>query len=233
VTKRLFFTLVWLLGCGDDDGTGGGGDAGDPSTVAATCARGCTRAEAANCPSQPTDCQQRCVAEIGRTPPACLSAVDAYTRCATTAVFSCDTSGVAQAASCQPQLATWLACAGGGARDAAVDAAIADASTADTGVPGAVDTGVPDAGETDAGPVGLSCTPLASDGTCDLCLKADCCETLSACGAECADLLACSNACATDDCASQCTARYPGGVAGVQTIYACLSTVCAVDCEDI
>ncbi|MET0287273.1 MAG: hypothetical protein ABW352_22500 [Polyangiales bacterium] len=234
MSKRLFFTLVCLLGCGDDDGGGSGGDAGNQSNAAVTCARGCTRAAAANCPSQPTDCAQRCEAEISRTPTVCLSAAGAYASCTTTAVFSCDNSGAAEAASCQPQLAAWLACTGGGVvRDAAVvdaaipDAAVPDTSVPDTGTPGGeVDTGVPD-----AGPVGLSCTPAAADVQCDLCIKQRCCETLSTCTSECINLLNCSNACTDEECPSQCTARYPDGLPGVQNILTCMAGPCANDCE--
>ncbi|HEX5660608.1 MAG TPA: hypothetical protein VFX59_25620 [Polyangiales bacterium] len=223
---RKWLMLIWLLGCGDDDG----GEGARPSGAAASCARGCARAAAANCRNQPSDCQQQCEAQIAATPAGCIGAINAYASCANTAVWSCDSDGVAEATSCGAQLASWLACANpvadSGARDATVQS--------DAGTPGPVDAGS-DAGSdasADAG-AGLSCVIAASDLQCDQCLKQQCCETFSACTGQCVQLLACWQSCAeTDDaCPDACTAQLPGGAPGVQQIYDCMARDCALACE--
>ncbi len=231
--KRLWIALVCVLGCGDDGD--GSGDAGGTS-AASTCTRGCTRAAAANCPNQPSDCQQQCEAQINATPTSCIGAVSAYSACVNTAVFSCDSTGVAEAASCSAQLAAWQACLGGGPvvdastppRDAGSDAAppAQDAAVQDAALP---DAAVVDASEPDTGTASV-CLPSASDVTCDACLKQRCCSSLEACTGDCLNLLNCANACTTDECTAACRGQYPGGLSSAQAIYTCMAAQCANEC---
>jgi hypothetical protein len=230
VHKRCWLALVWVLGCGDDDG----GDRGQQSSAAATCARSCARAAAANCPNQPRDCQQLCEDQIMATPAACIVALNGYAACTSTAVFSCDAAGEAEATGCLAELSGWLTCANGGMQDATVsmpkDASAPDSSAADASVLDASDASAPDSAVSDAG--GLSCMVEPADELCDQCLKRECCESWSACTGQCVELLACFQSCVGDDCATLCAAAYPGGLEPVTAINDCLETVCVDSCAE-
>jgi hypothetical protein len=237
VHKGCWIALVLALGCGDDDG----GDRGQQSSAAATCAKSCARAATARCPNQPSDCAQRCEAQIAATPAVCIANVNSYASCLSTAVFSCDRAGLAEATGCAAELTGWLTCASGGVQDAQVslpgdagpldggapDARSPDASAPDASAPdaNAPDSSVPDAGG------GLSCVVEPLEQECDECLKQECCESLSACTGQCMQLLSCSQSCFDDACADSCALQYPGGVEGVNGIYDCMVLDCADSCE--
>ncbi|HEY6878972.1 MAG TPA: hypothetical protein VI299_13180 [Polyangiales bacterium] len=238
--KRLWIALVLVLGCGDDDN---GGDAATPSSAAATCAKSCARASTANCPNQPSDCQQRCQQQIASSPPSCLPFVNAYASCLTNAVFSCDRQGAAEAQGCARELAAWLQCEQPSRGDAGgSDAGANDASANDASSPGTPDaSATPDAGSPRPGDggspdasAGLSCTVGGNDNTCDRCLKPNCCTELTACTGACYSLLACSQSCAAGDatCTGNCLTLYGAGRAGAQEIYACMADACPEECAN-
>jgi hypothetical protein len=245
VRKSQWFAGVGMsmvmAACGDDDG---GDDDATPSSAAATCTKGCSRASAARCPSQPTNCQQRCEAQITSTPAGCIAYVNAYADCLNTAVFSCDSAGLAEARSCSAQLASWQACAGGGVSvpdastpDGSGPSPIADSSVAqDSALPEAAvsDAAVPDAGSTpDAGIA--QCAPLPGDGTCETCIKSACCPEVLDCDAECVALSDCGLACPSNDdgsCAANCDLLHPNGVDTLSELLSCANASCTVACTN-
>lgn len=85
------------------------------------------------------------------------------------------------------------------------------------------------------GGAGGACTVSAGDSQCGLCTTAQCCSLLEACGskADCSNLVSCENQClGAAGCVGACQTQFPAGVAGLNTLDACISGKCAV-CREL
>lgn len=79
------------------------------------------------------------------------------------------------------------------------------------------------------------CTLVASDPSCDTCMRTTCLTECVACSASpsCISLLNCLNACADDACSQNCVAQNSAGVDPFAALLAqdgCLATSCSAEC---
>jgi hypothetical protein len=78
----------------------------------------------------------------------------------------------------------------------------------------------------------LVCERDARDDACSACLKAPCCETLSACAAntECGAFFACVDPCADDACIGACQEAHPAAEKAARALVSCMNEECAAEC---
>jgi hypothetical protein len=127
--RRLFSLgmILWLVGCGDSDGTGaaasggaaagggpeGGAPLGGGSSV--SCADLCPDVVAADCPAGPpsvAECENGCETILAGP---CASDYDLVYVCAGDApTYACSASGQASIVGCEMELETLYACLAGG-----------------------------------------------------------------------------------------------------------------------
>lgn len=225
----LVLTIAALAGCGGDDKKKADST---KSTDAALCRRICERSAKAECENDPADCTTQCGALISQTPDGCKSELEAFTKCAEKATFTCDEDDESEAESCDRQLSAWSRCVG--ADEPSGD----DDDDGDDGATGSTDAGSPnsDASTSDepvmpSAPDAALCEARAGESSCTACLKGECCDVLASCDEKCLQLVECASACSNNACAQKClSGADPQVLQQFLYVATCLAESCDAAC---
>lgn len=178
-------------------------DSGSPADGGAlSCSEVCAGAFAAGCANSGA-CD---VCEELRllTPGSCAEELTSLETCAAGASFTCDSSGSAYAAACDPPSTDWVAC---------------------------VESVYPNAFGN--GDVDLTVCALGDGSACGDCMRTQCCEQLAACvsDAECIALNECATPCADAACLDACDRAHPSAILLRRALFGCTVALCPAECS--
>lgn len=229
----LFAVLFGALGCGGDDAGGG-----LEEKSSALCSRICAGSAKANCAADPDprDCVDTCEGYLDETPRQCEAKLEAFTRCASKATFTCGADDESTPKGCERQLEAWARCVNldsdgqAGDRDGETtgsrDGGVTVPTTPSIPSPPGMPTSGGDAGTGTA----LMCAAKSGDDACTSCTKSRCCDAIAACGADCQRVFQCVSACTTDACITSCAQAAPVGAQQFLALGECQESACSSVC---